>query len=452
MNMQLPPELAAQMQAAQGQAPAQPKEPYAKYLRTGLIAGLLLVFGVFGWAALTPIKGAVVGTGVVEVAGKPKTIQHLDGGIIGEILVSNGQSVKAGETLIRLDPTLLDVNREIVDVQLNETLARVTRLQAERDNKSRIIWPERLINAQAEPRVARAMDGQLKLFEARRQASFGQVRQLSQRIEQLENQIDGLGALMRSKEAQKGKIVEEARDKRTLVEKGFLGKPAVLALEREELRLAGDIENHRAEVARLQGSILETREQISQLRRDRQSEVLTELRAAETETTGFREQLTAASAQSDRIAIVSPVNGTVHNLQVTTNGGVVTPGQELMQIIPDGANLIVIAQIQPVDVDQVYPGQDARVRFSAFNARRTPELNAKVVRISPNSIIDPVTGFPYFEVEVFVSPEEMDRLSSELVLVPGMPAETFMQTGERSVLSYLIKPAEDAVRRAGREE
>jgi HlyD family secretion protein len=442
MNLELAPKPASA---------AQP-DSYRSYLRWGMLTIAALVIGVFGWAMMAKINGAVLASGLVEVQGKPKTVQHLDGGIVGEILVENGQEVKAGDVLLRLDPTMLDVNREIVDVQLNETLARVTRLRSERDGALTINWPEQLIKAQSNPRVARAMDGQEKLFNARIAAARGQVSQLRQRVSQLSDQITGLQSLITSQNDQVAKIQQEANAKRTLVEKGYLGEPAVLALEREELRLRGSIQNQESEVNRLKGAIAETREQIRQLDRDRQSEVLTELRAAETEMSGFTERLTAAQSQAGRIEIVSPVDGSVHNLGVTTVGGVIAPGQELMQIIPADAKLIVVAQVLPRDIDQVYPGQLTRVRFSAFNARRTPELFGSVVKVAPDRQIDEMTGFPYYEVEVDVPPEELARLDESLTLMPGMPAESFMQTESRSVLNYILKPATDAMTRAGREE
>jgi len=430
------------------------KQPdsYRSYLYWGFGSIAALLIGFLGWSLIAKINGAVMATGLVEVQGKPKTIQHLDGGIVGKIYVENGQSVQAGDVLLRLDPTMLDVNREIVDVQLHETLARVIRLQIERDGLSQITWPETLIAAQGEPRVLRAMTGQEKLFEARRAAALGQASQLRQRIAQSEDQIVGLESLMLSKESQIVKIREELVAKREIMEKGFLGKPAVLVLEREELRLEGDVQNHQADISRLKNSIAETREQIRQLQRDRQAEILTELRSAELEASGFREQLIAASAQADRIEITSPVTGRVHNLVVSTEGGVVTPGQELMQIIPEDGKLIVVAQVLPQDIDQIYEGQPTRVRFSAFNARRTPELNGEVLKVSPDRLTDPATGFPYYEVEVNVPDSELARLDESLTLLPGMPAESFMQTQSRSVFNYLIQPASDAMQRAGREE
>ena len=452
MNAPLPPDFAAQVQAATAAAPL-PKPAYAGYLKLGYAGVAALVLGLFGWAAVSPIKGAVIAPGFVAVDGKPAVIQHLDGGIIGEILVRDGARVAAGDPLIRLDPTEISASQEIVQLQLNETRARVERLKAERDGLASMTVPDDLMQAAlTEPRVQRAVDGQRKLFEARRDALRGNTAQLRERIRQSEDQIAGAGALIRSSQEQVAKLDEERVAKQQLVDRGYLAKANVLAIEREQLRLRGDVESRQSDIDRLRASISETRAQIGQLERDRQAEVLTELRQAEAEVSGFREQLTATSAQAGRVTITAPVSGTVHNLALTTTGGVIQPGLELMQIIPSDADLVVLTQVNPQDVDQVFVGQDARVRLSAFNARTTPELYARVTRVAPDRLVDPQTGFPYYEVEVDIPAEELARLADGQDLIPGMPAESFMQTESRTVLNYLLKPAADAMRRAGREE
>ena len=454
MNAPLSPDFAKQLAGlGAAQAPAPVKPSYDRYLKIGYVGVAALVFGLFGWAAVSPIKGAVIAPGFVSVEGKPAIIQHLDGGVIGEILVRDGATVQAGDPLIRLDPTEIDASRDIVLVQLNETRARVERLKAERDGADAITYPEDLLEAAAtEPRVERAVSGQRELFEARRDALQGNRAQLRERIRQLEDQVLGNNALIRSSQDQIAKLEEERLAKQTLVDQGFLSKANVLAIEREQLRLKGDVESRQSDMDRLRANIAETRSQIAQLERDRQAEVLTELRQAEAEASGFREQLTAASAQAGRVTITAPVSGTVHNLAYTTPGGVISPGVQLMQIIPSGADLIVLSQLSPQDVDQVYVGQDTRVRLSAFNARTTPELMASVTRIAPDRLVDEATGFPYYEVQVEIPAEELARLTDDQQLIPGMPAESFMQTDSRTVLNYLLKPAIDAMRRAGREE
>ncbi len=441
------------LQMAAPAAPAKPKkEPYDRYLLAGYLGIALLVLVTIIWS-FSNIKGAVIASGTVVVEGKPKTLQHLDGGIVGEILVKEGQSVAKGDVVMRLDPTMLEANQVIVQTRLYENMSRVSRLQAERDSKSRIDWPESLMAArEANPSVDTAMTGQEKLFKARRAAGLGQVEQLTQRIAQFNDQITGLNSLIQSKNNQVMKIREEADSKQILVDKGWLAKPVILALEREELRLKGDIANHRSEISRLRNSINETRVQISQIHRELQAEVLAELRVADTEASDLREQLTTASDQRRRIDVTAPVSGKIHNMTVTTIGGVVGPGQELMQIIPQDVRLIIDAQVQPADIDQIYPGQPTTVRLAAFNMRTTPELNGFVIKASPDRIIDQVTGFPYYSVKIEIPPEELARLPENLTLLPGMPADSFMQTQNRSVMSYLLKPATDAMTRAGREE
>jgi len=447
MNMQLDPKMLAAMA---NQKPA--KEPYDRFLMMGFIAIIFLLGVGLVWGSLAKIKGAVIAPGVVVVEGKPKTLQHLDGGIVGEIFVKDGDTVNEGDIVMQLDPTMLGANEDLVNTRLREAMARVARLEAERDGQKAITWPADLVTAQDDPIVASAMIGQEKLFNARRIAAFGQVDQLQQRIAQFKDQIDGLNSLISSKDNQAMKIREEADAKRTLVEKGWLAKPVILTLEREELRLKGDVANHQSEIARLNNSISETDVQILQLRRERQAEVLTELRQVETEASDFREQLTTASDQLRRIDVIAPVMGKVHNMTVTTIGGVVAPGQEIMQIIPAEDRLIIEAQVDPADIDQVYPGQKTTVRLSAFNMRTTPEMNGIVFQTSADRIIDQVTGLPYYSVKVEIPPEELSRLPQNLTLLPGMPAESFMQTDSRSVLSYILKPATDAMNHTFREE
>ncbi len=453
MNAPLPSGFEAQLKSAASEPLRAPERDYLLYLRIGYIGVAVLVLGLFGWSAVAKIKGAVIAPGFVAVEGKPALIQHLDGGVVSGIFVRDGDQVQVGHPLIQLDPTEIDASREIVRVQLNETRARVERLRTERDGLVRIDFPPDLLDAAGtNPRVRNAVDGQRSLFAARRAAMLGQVGQLQQRLGQSESQIRGLRALIESNRLQIIKLTEERTAKQTLVDKGFLGKPAVLALEREQLRLEGDVQSRQSEIDRLRGQIVETRGQISQVQRDLQAEVLAELRLAEAEVANYREQLTAASAQAGRVLITAPVSGTVHNLTITTTGGIVQSAAELMQIIPSEARLIILTQVQPADIDQIYSGQQATVRLSAFNARSTPELNGSVVRVSPDRLVDPETGFPYYEVQVELPPEQLSRLSDTLTLVPGMPAEAFMQTDSRTVLNYLMQPAIDAMRRAGREE
>ncbi len=427
------------------------QDSYSAYLRQGFIALFVLVVCLGGWAAIFKIKGAVIASGVVMVEGKPKTLQHLDGGIVGEILVHNGDVVKKGQVVIRLDPTAMDANRTIVEKRLFEAQARVDRLRAEWDDAKVIPWSKILVDARARADVAEIMTGQQKLFEARKKSMSGQVAQLRQRIEQSREQIQGLNDLIGSKRAQLALIGEELDGLRTLLVKGYVPKTRVLALEREEARIGGDISTHRSDISRTHSAIGETEIQILQIKKDEIAEILTELRQVESERSDLNEQLTTASDQFERIDITSPVAGIVHDMSVTTLGGVITPGQPIMQIIPVNDRLIIEARIQPIDIDQVYIGQPARINLSAFSQRTTPQLDGFVINTSADSLIDQVTGAPYYSVRIEIPPAEREKLG-DLTLIPGMPAESFIQTDERTVLNYLLKPFTEQLGRSFREE
>lgn len=424
---------------------------YKGFMRLGVITMLLLLFGVFGWAAIAEIKGAVIAPGTIVVESKPKIIQHLDGGIVGKIFVKDGDLVEEGETLIQIDPTEIEANREIIESRLHEALARVSRLLAERDEKNRISWPENLLNARDQTSATQAITGQRKLFDTRLKAARGVEEQLTQRVAQNRNQIEGLRSLIRSQTQQFNLVNRELEDLKPALEQGAVSRNRFNTIAREKARLEGEIARNRTEISRLNNAINETEVERLQARRDRQERILQELREAQTEESDLREQLISAVAQKDRIDVLSPVDGVVHAMAVTTLRGVVAPGQEIMQIIPRNDRLIIEAQVEPQDIDQVYEGQPATIRFSAFNQRRTPELNGFVLSASADSLVDQVTGIPYYTVKLTVPPEELELLQG-LQLIPGMPAEAFMQTESRSVLSYLLKPATDAMRRSLREE
>ena len=434
-----------------GKAEPKQQEAYAKYLRQGFIALFLLVVCLGGWAATFKIKGAVIASGVIMVEGKPKTLQHLDGGIVGEILVKNGDIVKQGQILVRLDPTAMDANKTIVEKRLFEAQARVDRLRAERDEVDEISWSNIFADVASRSDVTAILTGQQKLFEARKKSTDGQVAQLRQRIAQSREQIQGLRDLIVSKQAQISLIGEELEGLRTLLDKGYVSKTRVLALEREQARLEGDVSTHRSDISRTNSAIGETEIQILQIKKDATAEILTELRQVESERSDLTEQLITASDQFKRIDITSPVAGIAHDMSVTTIGGVITPGQPILQIIPVNDRLIIEARIQPIDIDQVYIGQPARINLSAFSQRTTPQLDGFVINTSADSLVDQVTGAPYFSVRLEIPPSEREKLG-DLTLIPGMPAESFIQTEERTVLNYILKPFSEQLGRSFREE
>ncbi|WP_371398063.1 HlyD family type I secretion periplasmic adaptor subunit [Fretibacter rubidus] len=438
------------LQMSLNQPSSKDDQPHKSFLRIGYIAIAMLAVAVVVWTFM-PIQGAVIASGSVVVETKPKVIQHLDGGIIAQIPVKDGDLVKQGDVLMRLDPTVIEANQDLVSARYSEAQARVARLEAERDNRRSIAFPDNLLTRADDPIVAEAIDGQTKLFNARRRGALGLVQQLQQRIAQSQDQIDGLNGLIASKAEQSKLIANELVDLREGVTRGVVPRMRVTSMEREQARIQGDTASHYSEIARIRNSITELETQILQLRKDRLEEVLSELRQAQTEKSDLREQLVTATDQAERIDVLSPVDGAVHNLSMTTIGGVVAPGMEIMQIIPLGDKLIVEAQVQVADIDQIYPGQIGNVRLSAFNARRTPELKGTVLQASPDRLIDPVTGAPYFAVRIEIPQAELDRLGG-LNLVPGMPAEIFLQTEKRSVMDYILRPAIDAMSHGLREE
>lgn len=427
------------------------KAAYDKYILTGFLLIFLLVAGFMAWAAFAPIQGAVIAPGTVVVEGKPKTLQHLDGGIIEEIFVKDGDKVKAGDVLLRLDPTSLNADQNLVQKRLDEAKAYRARLIAERDGKSRIRWNTIFPEDQQTPDLILILNDQTQLFETRRSAFLGQLAQLRKRLQQSEEQITGLKSQSTANQSQLQIILKELQGLRELFRDGYVSQTRILTLEREQAALSGAIAGLDADIARAKTVIGETEIEILQVNRTLKEAVLTELRAKESEISDLHEQLISASDQAGRVNVVAPVSGTVHNMTITTLGGVVTPANPIMDIIPDTDRLIVESQVEPMYIDQIYIGQETTVRLSAFNQRTTPELNGTVKSISANTLVDPVTGFPFYTIRIEISAKEMARLKG-LTLVPGMPAEAFMQTDERTVINYLLKPATDQLSRAFREE
>ena len=430
----------------------QPKKlAYDNYLIIGFGLISALIVGFFLWSVIAPIQGAVIAPGTVVVEGKPKTLQHLDGGIVGEILVVDGDKVNVGDVVMRLDPTELNANRDLLRLRLNEAKALSARLIAERDDESGISWDRIFPPEVRTSSLESIIQDQEKLFNTRRRAYLGQLEQLQKRQQQAREQIQGLQSQSEANQQQLEIIVRELTGLRELLKDGYVSQSRILTLEREQAGLNGEIARIAADIAQIKTSISETEIEILQVTRARNEGALTELRIKESEINDLQQQLISATDQAGRVDILAPVSGRVHNMNVTTVGGVVTPAGPIMDIIPDTARLIIETQVEPMYVDQIYIGQPTTVRLSAFNLRTTPELNGEVSSISANTTIDETTGISFYTVKIELSPKEIARLNG-LVLVPGMPAEAFMQTDERTVMNYLLKPATDQLNRAFREE
>jgi membrane fusion protein, type I secretion system len=421
-----------------------------RHLLGGVVIAVVLTVGVGGWATTTKLSGAVIAPGSVVVDSNVKKVQHLTGGIVGELLVRDGQRVRAGEVVLRLDETVTRANLAIVTKGLDEMNARRSRLAAERDGAEGLTFPAALLGRANEPDVAAAIDSERKLFELRRSARLGQKSQLRERIAQLDEEIRGYTALQEAKAEEIELIQRELEGVRVLWSKNLVQINRLISLEREAARLKGERAQSVAAVAQSRGKIGEIELQIIQIDQDLSSEVARELREVEGKIGEFVERKVAAEDQLKRIDIRAPQDGVVHQLAVHTVGGVVPPAEAIMLVVPEADALSVEAKIWPQDIDQLHLGQAAGLRFSAFNQRTTPEINGEITRISADVSRDEKSGVSYYTARIGIDPKEISRLG-DVRLVPGMPVETFMKTYDRTVLSYFVKPLEDQILRAFRE-
>ena len=420
------------------------------HLIGGTVIALVLTVGIGGWAATTELSGAITAPGSVVVDSNVKKVQHLTGGIVGELLVREGDKVRIGDTLVRLDETVLRAGLAIYTKGLDEMRARKARLASERDGADRIIVSPELRDTALSPEFASALDSERKLFDLRRTARQGQKSQLRQRIAQLDDEVRGYAALQQAKAEEIELIQRELTGVRVLWQKNLIQINRLTVLEREAARLKGELAQSMASSAQVRGKISEIELQIIQIDQELSSEVAKELREIDGKIGEFIERKVTAEDQLKRVDIRAPQNGLVHQLSVHTVGGVVTPAEPVMLIVPEADLLIVEAKISPQDIDQLYLGQPASLRFSAFNQRSTPEIQGAISRISADVTSDQRTGQNFYTARVSITPEELARLGN-IKLLPGMPAEIFAKTYDRSVLSFFIKPLSDHVVRAFRE-
>jgi HlyD family secretion protein len=425
--------------------------PAQRSIRRHLLGGLALVAllagGGGGLTATTELSGAVIAPGVMVVDTNVKKVQHPTGGVVGELRVRDGDQIKAGDVVVRLDETVTQANLAIVVNGLTELWARQGRLEAERDGAKTITFLPELIARKADREVARVMAGEQALFETRRRAREGQKAQLKERIGQLKEQINGLDDQIRAKKREIELIHQELEGVRDLWRKNLVQIQRVTALERDAARLEGERGSLVSSIAQTKGKITETELQILQIDQDLRTEVGKELAEIRGKTAELVERKVAAEDQLKRIDIRAPQDGMVHQSSVHTVGGVITAGEAIMLIVPQADALTVESKLMPQDIDQVRPGQTAALRFSAFNQRTTPELNGLVTRVSADLTTDQRTGATYYTVRISISDEQVARLGG-LKLLPGMPVEAFIQTGERTVLSYLTKPFTDQAARS----
>jgi HlyD family secretion protein len=415
-------------------------------------AALFLVLGVGMIGATTELAGAVIAAGALVVESSVKKVQHPTGGIVGELLVHDGSRVQVGDLLIRLDETMAQANLAMVDKSLAELHARRARLEAERDGGDAIEFPDDLLqSAQQQADIGRVVTGERRLFELRRQAQDGQKAQLRERVSQLKEEVRGYTEQSAAKVKEIEFIGRELEGVRDLFSKNLIPISRVTALERDGARLEGERGQLVATIAQGKGKISETELQIIQVDQTMRSDVAKELADIRAKIAELVERRVTAADQLQRIDIRAPQAGVVHQLSFFTTGGVVAAGEQIMLIVPQADDLIVEVRVDPQKIDQLQLGRPATLRFPGFNQRTTPELNGRVTRIAADVIQDQRTGQPYYLVRIGLATDEIERLNG-LKLVPGMPVEAFISTGERTMLSYLFKPLTDQARRAFREK
>lgn len=424
-----------------------------RYLLAGMVLVALVTFGIGGWAATTELSSAVIAPGVLVVDSSVKKVQHPTGGVVGELRVRDGDRVRAGDILVRLDETQTRAAATIITKSVDELQARQARLETERDNLQEVNFPAGLLDRARDPETdaARAVSAERSLFDLRHQARDGQKSQLKERSAQLQEEIKGYQGQVEAKKKEVDFIQQELEGVRTLWQKNLVPISRLTALERDAARIEGERSQLAGMIAQAKGKMAEIQLQIIQVDQDLRSEVGKDLVEVRSKISEMAERKISAVDQLKRIDIRAPQNGIVHQLSVHTVGGVIAPGEQIMLIVPDADTLAVEAKIQPQDIDHVHVGQSAILRLSAFNQRTTPEITGEVSVVSPDLTQDQRTGTSFYTTRIALKPDEIERLG-QVKLVPGMPADAFIQMGGRTALSYLMKPLRDQAAKAFKEK
>ena len=420
-----------------------------KHIAFALVVMTGLVFGFGGWAGMANLTGAIIAPGTFVVEGNVKKVQHSYGGIVSEINVKNGDHVQSGQILMRLDATQIRAELDILKLQTIELTARSARFSAESNGLASFVLPQAFLEQSAVAKAA--AEGEIRIFEEARRTKESQKEQLRLRIQQATEEISGLTAQSDAKVGELKIIKLELDQTRMLYEKKLTPATRVYAMEREEMRLAGELGGFKAQIARAYGQISEINVQILVVDESVRAQAQRELRVTEAKLSELAEREIAVSDRLLRVDLRAPLSGIVHELAVHTVGGVVTAAEPVMLIVPEEQGLTIQARISPADVDQVVNGRSARLRLSAFSQKSSPELNGHVTDVSADVTVDAKTGQSYYEVRLAMD-DSAQRLVGNLKLVPGMPVEVFMSTGDRTALSYLTKPFTDQMNRTFREQ
>jgi HlyD family secretion protein len=440
------------------------RRPMSATLGGGTWIGLTLVGGLLvgtaAWASYATLAGAVIGPGAVIVESYGKRIQHADGGIVAEIYVEDGTEVKEGDLLFRLDDTITRSQFAISEKALDQALARLARLEAERDDHQVVEYPREIQSRIHIEHVAKAIHGENAIFEALSHTYEGKIAQLQERKKQLIEETKGYEAQYAGRKSEITLLKKEMAGTQDLVKKDYAPVVKMLAEQRQLASLEGEFGRLAAQIAQTRGRVTETDLQVIQVEDEETKRVASEIRDTERRVEELKERKTAAEDKLKRIEMRAPRNGFVHELQIHTIGAVIRTGEVVLTVIPKEDKLVIEARVRPIDIDQISVGQKALVRFPNFNRRTTPELWGQVIRIGADvakdntqnaNAPDPAKKEAFYPVRIVVSEEEIKRLDG-LKLLPGMPAETFIQTEERTAMSYLLKPMTDQLTRAFREK
>lgn len=429
--------------------PAHP--PVGRLVATGVVLAVV-GFGGFGaWAALAPLSSAAIAPGVVTADSNRKSVQHLEGGIIAEILVREGQGVAAGQPLMRLDDLESRSTVTVLEEQLWSLLAQQARLSAERDGLDALAVPTVLAVRADHPVVSDILAGQERIFITRRTGMDGRAAVTRQRVAQLDAQIAALEAQRAAGRRQLVLIQEEVDAVSEIVAKGFERKSRLLGLMRQAAELDGNQGDLANRIAQAREGIAQAEQEMLGLRADRHSEVAAELREAQTRRAEIAEKLAAAQVRQTRRDLLAPESGTVVNLRHFVAGAVVAPGAAVLDLVPSDDALVIEARVNPTDIDVVHVGLSAKVVLTAFKTRTTPQIDGTVTRVSADALTDERSGQPYYAARVTVDAAQLGALK-DVRLQPGMPTETLIVTGERTLLTYLTQPIQDSFRKAFREE
>lgn len=423
-----------------------------RHLALGLGGLALLILGFGGWASFSEISGAVIAPGQIEVDQNRQVVQHPDGGVVAQILAQEGDSVRQGQLLIQLDATRLGSELAIIEGQLFELMARRGRLEAERDDKPEPVYDMLLRNSAASNADAAVlMAGQSQLLAARRASRAQEVAQLAKRRSQIDTQITGISAQSQALGQQLELIEQELKDQQTLLDRGLAQAGRVLALRREQARLSGQLGELTAQRALAQERATEIDLEVIKLRTQQREEAITRLRDLQFRELELAEQRRALLDQRDRLAIRAPASGIIYGLQVTTPRSVIRAAEPVMFIIPQDRPLVIAARVDPIHIDKITLGQPVNLRFSALDQRTTPELTGEVAKVSPDAFVDQARGLSYYRAEITLPEAEQAKLPENIRLLPGMPVEAFIRTGDRTPLAYLTKPLTDYFSKAFRD-